>query len=196
MLASAPIVRFAFSGGPAASRNAAIRRAVLARGPFRPDAGTSGGGNSSCSGRGRCRRRRPCAGAASVGSPAAEQGVGRPQHEQLLRQHLLQLPRRDAEAVGGDPHFVEVVAGECAAAKPCARNQALSGTPHQRRGGCGATSPPPPRTRSLEGRQGLPRTEARGQADDGDRRRRRLLLGWRTRCALRPAATPRSAGGR
>ena len=71
------------------------------------------------------------------------------QHEQLLRQCLLQFPRRNAETIGVyRDGRIEVVTGEGMGVESLiAEPVALSDTPHQCGGGDGDITLSPPRTR-------------------------------------------------
>ncbi len=89
--------------------------------------------------------------------PGVLQGLRRgEEHEELLGQHLLQLPGRDPEAVEGDHRLPEVPAGEGRGPPPAGRGSGGL------RGGAAEDA-------LLEGAEGVPGAEPGGHPHDGHR---------------------------
>ena len=95
-------------------------------------------------------------------------GCGRLQHQELLREHLLQLARRDAELVGPLGEFVEIEAGEGGLLQLFLDEPgALLGSPPLL-GAARLRVGVAPQNPGLEGFEVLPRPETGVQADHGD----------------------------
>ena len=124
MLPSAPIVRFAVSGGDASSGFAPAAMALQRKWKFVVFRSSPSPMNTPVRRVGReppvdgsesCRTNR---GSRPLLASSSRRG-GHLQHEQLLRERFLQFFRRDAEPVDGQLQFVDVEAGRARFVRQC-----------------------------------------------------------------------------